>query len=503
MKNKKRGCIKYILYYIGSHRRGKMGSLAVIDFVIIAMYMIGMVIIGYIFTGKINDSSDFYLAGRSLNFFVIAATVCASIIGGSALIGRGGVMYDQGIVGMMLAVPYLVGMYVFSFISGRIQKIGVKYNISSIPDLMEYRFGMKTRYITSGLIGFTMMATVGSQITALATVIKIVGGFSYEFAAWASFLVIISYTIFSGLYGVVYTDVAQFLVLIIVVYTILPIKVLMNIGGIGKMISALPPHMLSFNFSPEIIGWIFTSLIFTFAGAEMWQRSFASKSPKTASKGMFIGTTIYGITIFITVILSLGSYLLVPNVMKLYGTTDAAIPALAINILPPGLLGLAFAGILAVIMSTADTYLLISVQTIVGDIIKPMKKNITPKTEVLYSRIGTAIIGILALVISLYIRQVYKALMFAWTFYAASIGLSAVAALYWKKATAQGMISGILAGFLSSIIWRFMGEPFGISASIVGSILCFIFLAFVSLITYQPDKPTPFPQVDDRCQGNR
>lgn len=473
-----------------------MGNLSVVDLVIIVIYMIGMLVIGYIFSGKINDSSDFYLAGRSLNFFVIAATVCASIIGGSALIGRGGVMYDQGIIGIMLAMPYLIGMYVFSFFSGRIQKIGAEYNISSIPDLIEYRFGMKARYITSGLIGFTMMATVGSQITALATVIKIVGGFSYEFAAWVSFLVIISYTIFSGLYGVVYTDVAQFLVLVFVIYTILPIKVLINIGGIGEMIKALPPNMLSLNFSPEIIGWIFTSLIFTFAGAEMWQRSFASKSPKAATKGMLIGTTIYGVTIFVTVILSLGSYLLVPDVIKLYGTADAAIPALAIDVLPTGILGLAFAGIFAVIMSTADTYLLMSVQTIVGDIIKPMKKDITPKAELFYSRIGTAVIGILALAISLYNRQVYKALMFAWTFYAASVGLPAVAALYWKKATTKGIISGILAGFLSSIFWYIIGTPLGISPSIIGSLLCFTALVSVSLLTYQADKPTPFPKVD-------
>ena len=100
----------------------KLYNLATIDLSIIVIYMIGMLVIGYIFTGKINDSCDFYLAGRSLNFFVIAATVCASIIGGSALIGRGGVMYDQGIVGIMLAVPYLIGMYVFSFTSGRIQQ---------------------------------------------------------------------------------------------------------------------------------------------------------------------------------------------------------------------------------------------------------------------------------------------------------------------------------------------------------------------------------------------
>ncbi len=470
-----------------------MGNLSSIDYIIIMLYMSGMLVIGYALKGKINDSDDFYIAGRSLNFFVIAATVCASIIGGSALIGRGGVMYDRGIIGVMLAIPYLLGMYFFSFISGRIQKIGVRYNISSIPDLMEFRFGKAARYLTSGLIGFTMMATVGSQITALATVIKITGGFSYEFAAWFSFLIIISYTVFSGFYGVVYTDVAQFFVLLATVYFILPIKVVKHLGGIGEMIRAMPSRMLTFNFTPEIIGWIFTSLIFTFAGAEMWQRSFASKSPQAATRGMLIGTTIYGITILVTVILSFGSYLLIPDIMQTYGSADAAIPALAIKILPTGVLGLAFAGIIAVIMSTADTYLLMSVQTVVGDIIKPLKKNLTPSKEILYSRIGTGIIGILALVISLYNRQVYRALMFAWTFYAASVGMPAIAALYWKKATSAGIIGGMIAGFSSSILWSMLGAPFEISPAIVGSVLCFATLFILSRLTYKADQPSPFP----------
>lgn len=470
-----------------------MGNLASIDYLIIMIYMMGMLVIGYVLKGKINDSNDFYIAGRSLNFFVVAATVCASIIGGSALIGRSGIMYEQGIIGVMLAIPYLLGMYFFSFISGRIQKIGVRYNISSIPDLMEFRFGRTARYLTSGLIGFTMMATVGSQITALATVIKITGGFSYEFAAWFSFLIIISYTVFSGLYGVVYTDVAQFFVLLTTVYCILPIKVVKNLGGIGEMVRAMPSHMLTFNFTPEIIGWIFTSLIFTFAGAEMWQRSFASKSPQAATKGMLMGTTIYGITILVTVILSFGSYLLIPDIMQIYGSADAAIPALAIRVLPTGVLGLAFAGIIAVIMSTADTYLLMSVQTVVGDIIKPLKKNLTPSKEILYSRIGTAIIGIMALIISLYNRQVYRALMFAWTFYAASVGMPAIAALYWKKATSAGIIGGILAGFSSSILWSILGAPFDIGPAIIGSVSCFAALYFLSMITFKADRPSPFP----------
>lgn len=471
-----------------------MNHLGSIDYAIIVLYMLGMLVIGFKLKGKIIDSSDFYIAGRSLNFFVIAATVCASIIGGSALIGRGGIIYEQGIVGVMLAVPYLLGMYFFSFISGRIQSIGARYNISSIPDLMEFRFGKPVRYLTSGLIGFTMMATVGSQITALATVIRITGGVSYEFAAWFSFLIIISYTVVSGLYGVVYTDVAQFLVLLTMVYTVLPIRVLKCLGGIQRIAEALPDTMLTFHLTPEIIGWIFTSLIFTFAGAEMWQRSFASRSPGTAVKGMLAGTTIYGITILVTLILSFGSYLLIPEMITIYGSADAAIPALAMRVLPSGFMGLTFAGIIAVIMSTADTYLLMSVQTLVGDFIKPMKKGLTPSKEILYSRIATVIVGIFALVISLYNRQVYRALMFAWTFYAASVGLPAMAALYWKKATSKGVAGGMLAGFLGSILWSLLGSPFEISPSIVGSVLCFTCLMILSLITYRKAQPSPFPE---------
>ena len=121
------------------------------------------------------------------------------------------------------------------------------------------------------------------------------------------------------------------------------------------------------------------------------------------------------------------------------------VPALAIEILPVGLTGLALAGILSVIMSTADSYLIVSVQTCVHDIYKVFNPNISEKKELRLTRVFAVILPLGALVIALYIKNAYSILMFAWSFYAAAAGLPAFAALYWKKATKAGIIAGMVA----------------------------------------------------------
>lgn len=466
-----------------------------IDGMIILAYFAAMVWIGVHFKSRVKAVEDYYLAGRSLNFFVIMATVCASIIGGGAMIGRGGITYSQGAVAVLLAIPYLVGMYVFSMISGRIQRIGVLNGIGSIPDLMEYRFGRTARYMTAALVAFTMMATVGTQITATATIIKTIGGISYEAGAWIAVAIFVSYTVFSGLFGVVYTDVAQFLILMVFMYILLPVMSLAKIGGPAGLLENVPSEMLAIKPSLEMVGWIFTNLVFTLAGAEMWQRAFAAKSPGDARKGMFLGTTAYGYTIVVTLIIGLSAYVLMPDVVAKYGSADAAIPALAIEILPVGITGLTIAGLLAVLMSSADTYLLISVQSVLSDIIKHAVGHMDEKKELLLSRIFTVGLGIGALLISLYIRQAYLALMFAWTFYSASLGIPAFAALFWKKATREGIVGSIGSGFGVSILWRMAGNPLGLSPAIPGSMASLFILIAVSLATCKKN-PSRFPRLD-------
>lgn len=464
-------------------------ELSVLDLCIIGFYLITMVAVGVYFIKRIKNTGDYYVAGRSLGPLVMMATVCATIIGGSGLMGRAGVAYSSGFKAILTAIPYLLGMFLFSGISGRISDIGLKYNITSIPELFQRRFGKTAKILLASMVAFTMMGTVASQVTATATIINMLGGevgLSFELGALIACIIFMVYTASSGLFGVVYTDVLQFYMLILFVYILIPVASLRAVGGFSAFLSNLDPGLATPYIDGSILGDIITYLVFTLAGAEMWQRAFAAKDRKAAKKGMFLGTFVYGLTIALVYFMGVVAHQIIgDNVLSTYGNTDAVVPALAIAVLPIGLTGLALAGILSVIMSTADSYLLVSVQTCVHDIGKTFFPDMKEKTEILLSRIFSIILPLGALVIALYIKNAYNILMFAWSFYAAAAGLPAFAALFWKKATSPGIITGMVSGFVVCVGWRLMGEPFGLGSAVPGTIACGIALISISLLTYR------------------
>lgn len=368
----------------------------------------------------------------------------------------------------------------------------MQYNLTSIPELFEVRFGKRAKLILSVLIAFAMMGTVASQVTATATIIKMLGGeigLSYEMGAFIACVVFMVYTATSGLFGVVYTDVLQFYMLILFVYILIPAVALFRVGGISNFMANLDPALATPYVDGSILGDIVTYLVFTMAGAEMWQRAFAARDRRAAKRGMFLGTAVYGVTIILVYFMGVVARQIIgDDVLAQYGSTDAVVPALAIQILPVGLTGLALAGVLSVIMSTADSYLLVSVQTCVHDIGKTIHPQMKERTEILLSRAFSIVLPLGALVIALYIQNAYNILMFAWSFYAASAGIPAFAALFWKKATHAGILSAMLAGFFVCVGWRLAGEPFGLGSAVPGTIACGVALVSVSLATY---KKTP------------
>lgn len=469
------------------------GEITALDLVIIAAYLVTMVTIGVASIRKVKNAGDYYVAGHSFGPLVLMATVCATIIGGSGLMGRAGVAYSSGFKAVMTAVPYLLGMFIFSGISGRISDVGLVHNITSMPELFEKRFGKEAKIILALMVAFTMMGTVASQVTATATIINMLGGdigISYEAGALIACIVFMVYTATSGLFGVVYTDVLQFYILLLFVYILIPSASLFRVGGFANFAANLDPALVKPYINGSIAGDIVTYLVFTMAGAEMWQRAFAAKNRKVAKKGMFLGTAVYGVTIALVYFMGIIAHQIIgDDVLAAYGTTDAVVPALAIRVLPAGLTGLALAGILSVIMSTADSYLLVSVQTCVHDIGKTLfPGKISEKAEIRLSRLFSVLLPLLALIIALYYKNAYDILMFAWSFYAAAAGLPAFAALYWRKATKQGVIAGMLAGFAVCIGWKLAGVPFGLGAAVPGTIACGITLVTVSLATH---KRTP------------
>lgn len=473
-------------------------EITALDLVIVGLYLVAMVAVGVWSARRVRNAGDYYVAGRSFGPLVLMATVCATIIGGGGLMGRAGVAYSSGFKAVMTAIPYLLGMFIFSGISGRISDVGLAYDITSIPGLFEMRFGKAAKLILAAMLAFAMMGTVASQVTATATIINMLGsqvGLSYEAGALIACIVFMVYTATSGLFGVVYTDVLQFYMLLLFVYVLVPVASLIRVGGVSSFTANLDPSLVKPYINGSIAGDIVTYLVFTMAGAEMWQRAFAAKDRHSAKEGMFLGTSIYGVTILLVFFMGIVAHQVIGDAAyETYGTTDAVVPALAINVLPAGLTGLALAGLLSVIMSTADSYLLVSVQTCVHDIGKTFRPDMSDKTEVLLSRVFSVILPLGALVIALYFKNAYNIIMFAWSFYAAAAGLPALAALYWRKATKQGILAGMIAGFIVCNGWKLMGLPFGLGAAVPGTIACAIALVCVSLATYRK-SPAWFPEV--------
>ncbi len=154
-------------------------------------------------------------------------------------------------------------------------------------------------------------------------------------------------------------------------------------------------------------------------------------------------------------------------------------------------------------MSTADSYLIVSVQTCVHDIYKVFHPNIPEKKELRLTRVFAIVLPLGALVIALYIKNAYNILMFAWSFYAAAAGLPAFAALYWKKATKAGIISGMAAGFTVCVGWKLAGTPFGLGPTVPGAIACAAALVIVSLATYKKPPPASSTRMRRRRESRR
>lgn len=465
-----------------------MLDVTTLDLAVIGLYLLFMLLVGVWFVGRVKNADDYYVAGRTLGSMVLAATVCATIIGGSAMMGRAGIAYTTGFKAVATAIPYMIGMFIFSAYAGRIQQVGERYKIESIPELFNYRFGTAPKCVLAAMVAFAMVGTVAAQVTATATIIRLLGGqigISYEMGAFIATLIFIIYTAASGLFGVVYTDVLQFFMLVIFVYLLIPVSSINFLGGFDVFWANLDKSYITPYMDGQILGDVVTYLVFTMAGAEMWQRAFAAKNQKAARRGMFWGTAVYAVTIALLFLMGLAAQQILPNVVEDFGTADAVVPALAIRILPPGLTGLALSGILSVMMSTADSFLLVSVQTVVSDLGKTFHPQMSEKREILLSRIASVVLALGALVIALYIKSAYDVLMFAWAFYAASAGLPALAALYWKKATTAGVMAGMLGGFVVTIGWKLAGQPFGLGATVPGAIVCGVLLVAVSLATYR------------------
>ena len=375
---------------------------SIITLIIIISYLIILSIIGVLSTNKIKNSNDFFLADRSVKKFALISTITATTVGASATIVAGGRIYAEGLPALWYDLAGGLGLIALGiFLAKKVRKTG----LFTLPDLAGSIFDKRVRFASSILIIITEIAWVSLLIQACSLILSVVLPVEIEYTiilVLTTFVFII-YTILGGQYAIVYTDIIQFLIMLIgiccIAAPLLFIQALPSIGNLSSESLAFPVN--------ENIGFIGAASIFFMmflphvVGPDIYSKLLSAKDEKTA-KTAAIFSGIFKLIFAIAIsIISLSALILYPDLSQPYNV----IPTAVFN-LSPLIAGFILAAFISAMLSSADSCLL-SVGTIISiDILKNKDINI--------SRFGILIVGFLALGLALYLGSILYN-FYSWT----------------------------------------------------------------------------------------
>jgi len=501
-----------------------------------AIYMIMMIVIGAVYAGKTKNSEDYFLGGRKLNGWVAALSAQASDMSGWLLMGLPGSIYAFGTGQAWIAVGLFIGTVCnWLFISSRLRRYTIRANNSlTLPAYLENRFHDKKRIllISSSLV-FVIFFLVytASALTAGGKLFTSVFGIDYKLALTIGAVVILVYTFLGGFMAVCTTDFIQGMLMLIGILVV-PIiayflvgagqltQVLNTTGVAGGASSFL--NIMHDSGSPVSVVYIISQLAWGLGYMGMPHilvRFMAVSSEKELKKSKVIAIIWVAISLSFAVIIGIvGRAYLFPTIL---GEGDAAaistenvfiemIKKIFMSDMNLAFIGgLFLCGILAAIMSTADSQLLVTASSVAEDLFKGVvKRDATDKTVLAVSRVTVVIVAVAAYLIALNPNSSVMGLVSnAWAGFGAAFGPVVILSLYWKRTNLPGAIAGIVSGAATVLVWDYipifhtgvmdeagkeivnsLGTQTGLYSLLVGFFISLALIVIVSLVTKAPSE---------------
>jgi len=425
----------------------------ILDTFILFLYFGALVIVGIIGIKKAKSEKDFVLAGSRLGYYSHVGCLAAVIIGGAATMGSTTLGYDYGVSGLWFVSMMGFGIAALGLFV--VNKIG-GYEVFTISQLLGKRFGEGTQLISAIVTAIYTLMVVVTQVIGMGNVIHVLLGWALIPSMIIGGGIVLFYTILGGMWSITLTDIIQFIVMTIGVFFIMFPFSVNSVGGLTALFSSVPEAHLSLTN----IGWdrIFQYFLLYFFGLmvsqDIWQRVFTARNQKVAKRSAIsagLYSVLYGLVLSIVGMCAL---VLLPNL----GDSQAAFTSLALEILPPGLLGLVLASVCSALMSNASGAIFASATLITNDIIKVyVKKDMTDKDIINTSRIVILGLGVLAIIFSVWIQNILVALDMAYAILSGAIFVPLIIGLYWKRVTSKAAFYSIIASslviFISFIIF--------------------------------------------------
>lgn len=440
--------------------------------VVMGLYMLIVLYIGYWAMKQTQSSKDFFIAGKKLGLYALAMASFSAAISGWVFVGGPGLYYNIGQGSLWMTFPTSVSFLMAWIILGKRMRLltDVKGSMT-VSDAVFERYNSKLASgisATALLVGLVLY--LANQITSFAFILSPIFNLKHELAVLIGMLIVLVYSVAGGMLAGVYTDVFQGTIMIIASVFIFFMSLKIGEGTVN-MTSAISETMLDgtgANFvgpwglaSPiTAMSWFFLLSIGIVGQPHIVHKFFMVKDTNklkwgptlAAIGGMVAGLLWFGVGLVVKY-LSITNKLSPESIELLSQSADNTIVVFLNDYTPKILAGLVYAGIASAIMSTADSFINIASAAVVRDLPFAIGKELNSKQELVYGRIAVVILSILAVVLALTLGSQGIALLgaFGWGTFAAALAPALGIGFNWKRGTKAGAVTSIVIGLLLNV----------------------------------------------------
>lgn len=481
--------------------------------VIIVVYLGAMLAFGWWGQRRISNRADYLVAGRRLGPLFYAGTMAAVVLGGASAVGGVGLGYQFGISGLWLVTAIGVGVLILSLCFAPLLQ---RLKIYTVAQMLGLRYGGTTTRVSSVvMLGYTVMLTVTST-SAYASIFVVMFGWDRWLALVVGGGIVLFYSTTGGMLSITLADMAQIVVITVAVFFLMLPMSFTDAGGWDGMRDRLGAEFFDVGGMglQSIITYFVVYTLGLLIGQDIWQRVFTARSPQVARWGG-TGAALYCVLFAVAgAVVGMAAAVVLPGIE----VRDDVFAAVAVDILPAGLGGLALAGGLAAMMSTASGGL-IAAATVAKEDVVPLVRDLLGRSaaekpasdgsddsddaddEVSGNRIWVLGLGLLAMVIAMLVPDVVAALTIAYDLLVGGLLVAIIGGMVWKRGTGKGamwsMVAGTVGTLVTMIVMEINAEESldGILANepiYVGLVASFVVYVVVSLMT-----PPTHPDVLD------
>jgi SSS family solute:Na+ symporter len=414
--------------------------MAVVDLLVVILYMAVIVAAGFWARLKATNQDQFLVAGRSVGPWLYSGTLAAIVLGGASTVGGVKLGYQYGISGMWLVFMFGLGILMLSVVL--VERV-LDLKLYTVPELLERRYSRGVR-MAGGvvMVAYDLMVAVTATI-AVGSVMEVIVGVPRTSAILISSAVMVLYSVLGGMWSLTLTDIIQFVIKTIGIFFILLPGAIHHAGGLAGMHAHLPPDFFSITHigGGRILSYFMLYFFGIIIGQDVWQRVFTARSVRVARYGG-IGVGLYCLVYAAAgALIGAAGRVFLPSL----GEADAAFAQIVNAVLPVGLRGLVLAAALAAIMSTASACLLAASTVLLEDVYLPLR-GIRASGSISQSRAITLMLGVIMIVLSCLLRDVIAALTVAYDLLVGGLLVSVIGAMLWPRGTTAGAFASTAVG---------------------------------------------------------